>query len=232
MSDSSTIIHMKEIYKSYTMGTSRVRVLKGIDLKVSEGEFLAVVGASGSGKTTLLHLLGTLDKPDSGTIDFRGKDLAGKSGSDLNRFRNSTIGFVFQFYHLLDELNVLENVLMPAMISRSPLKWLANRQELAKRGEKLLKDLGLASRVKYKPYQLSGGERQRTALARALINAPELLLADEPTGNLDSETGNAILEILESLNRSGQTIVMVTHDSRIAERASRIITLTDGRLPG
>jgi ABC-type lipoprotein export system ATPase subunit len=152
------------------------------------------------------------------------------SGSILNRYRNKMVGFVFQFYHLLDELSVLENVILPAMVPAGIIGWLSQRRGVKRRGLELLEAVGLSQRAAHKPYQLSGGERQRTAIARALINEPKLLLADEPTGNLDSATGNGILELLERLNRAGQTIVMVTHDERIARRAGRTITLADGRI--
>jgi lipoprotein-releasing system ATP-binding protein len=156
--------------------------------------------------------------------------LSGMSGGELNRYRNKMVGFVFQFYHLLDELSVLENAILPAMVPTGIIGWLSKRGGVKRRGKELLEAVGLAERANHKPYQLSGGERQRTAIARALINEPKLLLADEPTGNLDSATGNGILELLERLNRAGQTIVMVTHDERIARRAGRIITLADGKI--
>jgi len=149
---------------------------------------------------------------------------------ELNRYRNDTVGFVFQFYHLLDELNVLENVVLPAMISRSITGWLMMRHRARQRGQELLGQLGLQERARHKPYQLSGGERQRVAIGRALMNQPKLLLADEPTGNLDSATGSGILNVFDELNRAGQTIVMVTHDERVARRAQRTITLMDGRV--
>jgi ABC-type lipoprotein export system ATPase subunit len=212
------------------MGATRLDVLKGIGLAVKKGEFVAIVGASGSGKSTLLHILGALDKPSKGTVKFESRDLNRFSAGDLNRFRNKAVGFVFQFYHLLDELSVLENVFLPVMAGRSLVGWLACRRWAKRRASELLTQLGLAERTKHKPYQLSGGERQRVAIARALMNEPRLLLADEPTGNLDSATGNGILEVLESLNRAGQTIVMVTHDERIAHRAGRTVMLTDGKM--
>lgn len=212
------------------MGATRVEVLKGVDLAAREGEFVAVVGASGSGKSTLLHILGGLDKPDKGEVRFGSRDLNRIGARELNRYRNSTVGFVFQFYHLLDELSVLENVFLPAMVSRSMVGWLMTRRSAKRQAGELLKQLGLGDRARHKPYQLSGGERQRVAIGRALMNQPRLLLADEPTGNLDSATGNGILEAFERLNKAGQTIVMVTHDERIARRAQRIITLEDGRI--
>jgi ABC-type lipoprotein export system ATPase subunit len=230
MSESPTILEAQNVHKSYRMGATRVVVLKGVDLTVREGEFIAIVGASGSGKSTLLHILGGLDKPDKGVIQFRGRDVNRMSSRELNKYRNETVGFVFQFYHLIDELSVQENVVLPAMISRSVLGWLAVRRKARRRGEQLLEQLGLQERARHKPYQLSGGERQRAAIGRALMNQPQLLLADEPTGNLDSATGNGILNVLETLNKAGQTIVLVTHDERVARRAQRIITLVDGRV--
>jgi len=229
MSSDNLILGGEEIYKSYRMGATKLEVLKGANLAVQEGEFVAIIGASGSGKSTLLHILGALDNPDTGTVSFDGRDLSLFKVRELNRYRNKTVGFVFQFYHLLDELNVLENILLPAMAGRSVLGWLTIRRRSKNFAGDLLDRLGLGERANHKPYQLSGGERQRVAIGRALMNEPKLLLADEPTGNLDSATGNGILEVLEALNAAGQTIVMVTHDERIAARAGRIITLADGK---
>jgi ABC-type lipoprotein export system ATPase subunit len=227
---SSVILKADNIHKSYRMGATRVNVLKGVDLAVREGEFVAIVGASGSGKSTLLHILGGLDRPDKGRIQFTGRDLNRMRSRELNTYRNELVGFVFQFYHLLDELTVLENVILPAMVSRSIAGWLVSRYKARRRGEELLEQLSLRERARHKPYQLSGGERQRVAIGRALMNEPKLLLADEPTGNLDSATGNGILNVFEMLHQAGQTIVMVTHDERIARRAQRIVTLVDGRV--
>jgi len=224
------ILQAEGICKSYRMGATGINVLKGVDLAVKKGEFAAIVGASGSGKSTLLHILGALDRPDKGIVSFEGRDLSRLGAGELNRFRNKTVGFVFQFYHLLDELTVLENVFLPAMVDKGIIGWLGCRKVTKSRAAELLDQFGIADRAGHKPYQLSGGERQRTALARALMNEPRLLLTDEPTGNLDSETGNGILKVLEQLNRAGQTIVMVTHDERIAQRAGRIITLADGKI--
>ena len=232
MSSQSAILEVENVHKTYRMGATQVKVLKGVDLVVREGEFVAVVGASGSGKSTLLHITGALDRPDRGTVWFDGRDLSRMRGRELNRFRNETVGFVFQFYHLLDELTVLENVFLPAMVSRSVVGWLISRKAARNRATELLEQLGLRDRSRHKPYQLSGGERQRVAIGRALMNQPRLLLADEPTGNLDSATGNGILDVFGQLHRAGQTIVMVTHDDRIAHRAQRVITLADGRIKG
>ncbi|MHC4617921.1 MAG: ABC transporter ATP-binding protein [Planctomycetota bacterium] len=230
MSKDDFILEVEGLYKSYRMGAAEVNVLKGLDLAVKEGEFLAIVGASGSGKSTLLHILGALDGPDNGTVRVEGRDLNGLGAGELNAFRNKTVGFVFQFYHLLDELNVLENVFLPAMASKGIWGWVLSRGEAKQRASRLLGELGLGDRARHKPYQLSGGERQRVAIGRALMNEPKLLLVDEPTGNLDSATGDGILNIFAELNRAGQTVVMVTHDERIARRAGRVITLADGKI--
>jgi len=223
-------MQVENVHKTYRMGATKVKVLKGVDLIVGQGQFVAVVGASGSGKSTLLHILGALDRPDQGTVKFEGRDLRRMGGREMNRFRNEVIGFVFQFYHLLDELTVLENVFLPAMVSRSIASWAVVRRAARRRASGLLEQLSLGHRAGHKPYQLSGGERQRVAIGRALMNRPRLLLADEPTGNLDSATGNGILNVFERLHREGQTIVMVTHDERVAHRAGRVITLADGRI--
>ncbi len=230
MSKDDFLLTAEGLHKSYRMGSTQVKVLKGVDLAVKKGEFVAIIGASGSGKSTLLHILGALDRPNKGVVTFEKRDLSRFSSGELNKFRNKTVGFVFQFYHLLDELSVLENVYLPAMTGRSVIGWFACRKWAKDRAQELLAQLGLVERARHKPYQLSGGERQRVAIGRALMNEPTLLLADEPTGNLDSAAGNGILEVLGRLNRAGQTVIMVTHDERIAQRAGRIITLVDGRI--
>jgi ABC-type lipoprotein export system ATPase subunit len=224
------ILKAEGIYKTYRMGATKVKVLKGVDLGVKKGEYVAIVGASGSGKSTLLHILGALDRPDKGVVAFAGRDLSRFGSGELNRFRNKKVGFVFQFYHLLDELSVLENVFLPTMVSKGILGWFACRGWARSRAKELLEQLGLGERTNHKPYQLSGGERQRVAIGRALMNEPSVLLADEPTGNLDSATGNGILDVFEKLNRAGQTIVMVSHDERIAQRAGRVVLLADGKI--
>ena len=224
------MLKVEGLHKSYHMGATEVKVLKGIDLAVNKGDFMAIIGASGSGKSTLLHIMVALDRPDKGAVKFETRDMSRFGAGELNRFRNNAVGFVFQFYHLLDELSVLENVFLPAMAGKSIAGWFACRKEAKNRAAVLLAQLGLAERAKHKPYQLSGGERQRVAIGRALMNEPRLLLADEPTGNLDSATGNGILEVLERLNEAGQTIVMVTHDDRIARRAGRTVMLADGKV--
>ncbi len=226
----SIILRAKNVHKSYRMGKESLHVLRGVNVEIERGTFAAIVGASGSGKSTLLHILGALDTPDKGTVEFNGRNLNDFSARQLNEYRNRSVGFVFQFYHLLDELNVLENTLLPAMASNGSLSWLHRKQAYRRRAEELLAQMGLSGRLKHRPFELSGGERQRVAIARSLMNQPVLLLADEPTGNLDSQTGFGILEVLSNLNRQGQTIVMVTHDDRIAVKAGRILRLTDGKM--
>jgi len=230
MSNDDSILKVEGLYKSYRMGATKVSVLKGLVFAVKRGEFVAVVGVSGSGKSTLLHILGALDSPDKGVVEFEGRDLNRMAAGELNRFRNKTVGFVFQFYHLLDELSVMENVFLPAMAGCGVVGWFMCRRKVKRRAEELLEKLGLSDRAEHKPFQLSGGERQRVAIARALMNEPKVLLADEPTGNLDTATGNGILRVFEGLNTAGQTIVMVTHDEAIAHRAGRIVTLVNGKI--
>jgi ABC-type lipoprotein export system ATPase subunit len=222
-----TIIKVQNITKSYKMGKTRLEVLRGVNLTIKKGEFVAVIGASGSGKSTLLHILGALDRPDSGSVHYQDQCLDRLRWGRLNHFRNKVVGFVFQFYHLLDELTVLENAMAPAMASVSTVGWPALKPKAREKAYGLLERFGLKDRLRHKPYELSGGERQRVAIARALINEPPLLLADEPTGNLDSQTGHGILEAFKELNAEGQTIIMVTHDERIAAQAGRTIRLAD-----
>ena len=229
MSDS--IIRAEGLVKSYMSGPEVVRVLEGADMDVKAGEFVAITGVSGSGKSTLLHLLGLLDEWESGKMFFDGQDVAQFSAASRDRVRNEEIGFVFQFYHLLPELTVLENTLLPAMVGCSSFAWLGGRARLRAKAMEVLAKLGLADRARHRPSQLSGGEQQRTAIGRALINDPRLLLADEPTGNLDTRTGGQILDLLESINsQDGQTIIMVTHDEATAGRAHRRTQLHQGRI--
>ncbi len=225
------LLRVTGLRKSFRMGDASIEVLKGVDLDVREGEFLAIEGRSGSGKSTLLHLMGALDQPDSGTILFDGRDLANLRTGSRSRLRNRQFGFVFQFYHLLPELNVLENTLLGAMVRYSLLGFRAHKAELRRRAGELLEQLGLQHRLKHRPAHLSGGERQRVAIARALMNRPRVLFADEPTGNLDSETGRQIMDLFEQLHqRHNQTVVMVTHDRTLAREADRTLILTAGRL--
>ncbi len=227
----NTIIRAENIVKTYTSGPEVLHILRGLDLSVTAGEFLAVTGVSGSGKSTLLHLFGLLDKWDSGSIYFDEQDVSTLSSAQRNQLRNQQIGFVFQFYHLLPELTVLENTMLPAMVTHSTFSWLSNRAKLRKEALEILDQLSLADRAKHRPAQLSGGEQQRTAIARALINKPRLLLADEPTGNLDVDTGAHILDLLEKLNsQHNQAIIMVTHDPDTANRAHRHLHLEQGQI--
>jgi len=225
------MVVVRNLHKTYHLGKTKLPVLRGVNLSVKKGSFVALVGASGSGKSTLLHLVGLLDKPDEGAITLDGQDAASLSMAARHRMRCRDIGFVFQFYHLLSELNVLENVALAAMVDVSALRWVGQRSAQRKQAGMLLERLGLGDRLKHRPKELSGGERQRVAIARALINQPKILLADEPTGNLDSKTGRQILDVLRETNRElGQTILMVTHDSTIAEQADQVLHLRDGRL--
>jgi ABC-type lipoprotein export system ATPase subunit len=219
------LIIARDLGRTYRIGKRSLNVLRGVNLEVARGDFLALRGASGAGKSTLLHLLGGLDVPDDGEISFAGKNLATLSAAKLAAFRNFKVGFVFQAYHLLPELTALENVCLPARIARVSVA------DAAKRGRELLARVGLGERVEHRPNELSGGEQQRVAIARALINSPELLLADEPTGNLDSKTGGEIIELLKSLRvEKNTTLIIATHDARVAAHAERVIELADGRI--
>ena len=222
---SEPLLSARGLTKNYVMGKRMLEVLRGVDLDLARGEFLALRGVSGAGKSTLLHLIGGLDTPNAGAIKFAGQDLATFSEGDLTHFRNHRVGFVFQAYHLLPELNALENVCLPARMARVPAA------EAGARGRELLAQVGLAERMEHKPFELSGGEQQRVAIARALINQPELLLADEPTGNLDSRTGDEILDLLKKLRAARQTtLVVATHDAKVAAHAERVVELADGRI--
>lgn len=231
--DGPMAVQAKDLFKSYQLGRVTLEVLKGVSLNVRAGEFVAITGVSGSGKSTLLHLLGLLDVPDSGQVVLEDIDTAGLSAGRRNRMRCNDIGFVFQFYHLLADLNILENVLISAKVDLSVIQWFSRRGEVRARARELLGKLGLGDRLKHKPKELSGGERQRVAIARALMNRPRLLLADEPTGNLDSEAGRGIIKLLRRYNQDhGQTIVMVTHDAALADATDRYVVLKDGKLVG
>ena len=221
------------VKKTYRLGQTSVPVLHDASLSVNQGEWVAIVGSSGSGKSTLLHLLGGLDRADkdSGPISFAGEDLRRFSPARENLYRNRDVGFVFQFYHLLPELTVLENAMLPSLVGLSRLAWLTGRRaELRERASELLDTCGLGHRLKHRPAELSGGERQRVAIARALINKPKVLLADEPTGNLDVRTGGGILDLLAERQADGLTMVMVTHDQSVAARAHRQVKIVDGRV--
>mgnify|MGYP001590986303 CR=1 FL=1 len=220
-------IEVQNLFKSYGNGAKRVEVLKGADLTFSRGEKAAIVGASGVGKTTLLHILGTLDQPTSGKVLYEGKDIYTLNEKDLALFRNREVGFVFQFHHLLPEFNALENTMMPCLIQGIPKK------ESASRAEAILTLVGLKERLTHKPGELSGGEQQRVAVARALVLEPKVLLADEPTGNLDTKTGESVFDLLRELNQiKGITLIVVTHNIKLAEKLSRQIQLVDGKALG
>ena len=225
------MLEARGLTRSYRMGGRDLTVLSGADLTLYAGERLAIMGRSGAGKSTLLHLLGLLDRPDSGSLAIRGQATERLSRSARARVRNNEVGFVFQFYHLIPELSALENVLLASMICECPLRWLGNRKPHREHAANLLDELGLAERLSHKPPQLSGGERQRVAIARALASRPALLLCDEPTGNLDERTSAAITNLLfEVVQRHQQTLVMVTHDPELARRADRTLLLHEGRL--
>lgn len=224
---SDTLLLGRNLHKTYTLGKRSLEVLRGVDIELSRGDFVALRGASGAGKSTLLHLLGGLDTPNTGEVWLSGRSLASLSRGELARVRNKAVGFIFQAYYLLPELDALENVCLPARMARMPSK------EAAARGQLLLERVGLKERIEHKPYELSGGEQQRVAIARALVNDPYLVLADEPTGNLDSKTGEEIIDLLCSLVREKQTtLVIATHDSRLAARAPHCIELLDGQVVG
>ena len=217
--------------KTYVKFANRIEVLRGLDLDVAEGEFLSVIGNSGSGKSTMLHLLGTLDRPDDGSIHLDGRRIDNLPAHERDQLRNHTFGFIFQFYHLLPELNTLENILAPAMISHSVWSWFKNRRALRKQAMEMLDRVGLSHRLTHKPRELSGGEMQRAAIARALINHPRVLLADEPTGNLDAANGQHVMKLLRDLNQQeGLTIVMVTHNLDLVHDTDRVVRLFDGRV--
>ena len=220
---SEPILKALDLHKSYDLGRRLIEVLHGVSLEISEGELLSLQGASGTGKSTLLHLLGGLDDPTSGEVFASGQSLSAMSSARLAKWRNDEVGFVFQSYHLLPEFDALENVLLPARMAH------ANRAESQKRAESLLERVGLAKRKHHLPAELSGGEQQRVALARALINQPQLLLADEPTGNLDSKTGGEVLDLLCELQAEANlTMIIATHDDKVAKRARRTVQLIDG----
>jgi ABC-type lipoprotein export system ATPase subunit len=230
MSDNANnapLLDARDLHKRYEMGPRSLEVLRGVSLKIARGDFLALRGASGAGKSTLLHLLGGLDAPNKGEIHFNGKDLAALSNAAAAELRNRKIGFIFQAYHLLPELDALENVCLPARVARTAAS------EAEARGRELLARVGLKERMEHRPNELSGGEQQRVAIARALINSPELVLADEPTGNLDSRTGGEIMDLLCALRAEHRTtLVIATHDAEVAGRAPKVAQLTDGRIEG
>ena len=222
---SKPLLEVLDLCKTYGSGESRVDVLKGISIQLGMGETVALLGASGAGKSTLMHILGALDRPTSGSVRYEGEDVLAKSESQLASFRNRSIGFVFQFHHLLPEFTALENVMMPALINGT------SKNEALAAARSILAEVGLGHRVTHKPGELSGGEQQRVAVARALVLQPQLLLADEPTGNLDMKTSDSIHELFEELHHSrGLSIMVVTHNERLAAKTMRQIRLLDGRV--
>ena len=228
-----TATHIKTVAleKAYSKGEHKVPVLHGVELEIRRGEFLSIVGQSGSGKSTLLHLLGLLDSPDVGEIQLEGMRIDDLPAQSRDELRNRVFGFIFQFYHLLPELSLLENVLSPLMIRDSIWRYWQRRHEYNDVARDLIEQVGLSHRLHHRPTELSGGEMQRAAIARALVGKPEILLADEPTGNLDSGTGEGIMELLANLNELEHlTIIMVTHDDSIAEQAHRTVRLTQGQI--
>ncbi len=218
------VIQIENVHKMYDAGESQVHALRGVTLTIERGEYVAIMGPSGSGKSTLMHIVGLLDVPTSGDYTLAGEKVSGMTGWSLARVRNRRIGFVFQTYNLLPRASILRNVELPLMYAG------ASRSKRRERAGELLSMLGLKERVKHLPSQLSGGQRQRVAIARALANDPAIVLADEPTGNLDTKTGEEILEIFDRLNKQGHTLILVTHDHAVAARAHRIITLVDGQI--
>ncbi|MCJ8315917.1 lipoprotein-releasing ABC transporter ATP-binding protein LolD [Idiomarina sp.] len=221
------LLHCSELSKTYQDGESQVDVLKSVDFSISAGEMVAIVGASGSGKSTLLHILGGLEKPSKGSLSFNGQDMTTWSSDKLSSWRNSNLGFVYQFHHLLPEFSALENVAMPRLIAGE------NPKAAKQAAEALLKRVGLEHRLSHRPAQLSGGERQRVAIARAFVNNPDIVLADEPTGNLDGEAAASIYQLMLELNKEkGTAFIVVTHDNTLAEQLHRVERLVDGTLGG
>ncbi|HDH91499.1 MAG TPA: ABC transporter ATP-binding protein [Candidatus Aenigmarchaeota archaeon] len=218
------LVRLKNVWKIYSEERVQTIALRGISFSIREGENIAIIGPSGSGKSTLLHLIGCLDTPTKGNIYFEGKDVSNLSDSELSKIRREKIGFVFQFFHLIPTMTALENVMLPMIFLGVP------KEERRRRALRLLKIVGLEKRANHLPSELSGGERQRVAIARAMANNPKLILADEPTGNLDSKSGREIVKILFGLNKKGVTLIIVTHDLEIAKKAKRKIYLKDGKI--
>jgi len=216
------IIEIRNIIRDFKLGQETVHVLKGIDLNIAQGEYVAIMGPSGSGKSTLMNLLGCLDTPTDGSYKLNGKDVSSMTDDELAEIRNTEIGFVFQTFNLLPRTTALDNVALPMVYAGK------NKKERMERAEEVLADVGLADRMDHKPNQLSGGQRQRVAVGRALVNKPSIILADEPTGNLDSITSKEIMDLFDEIHQSGNTVIMVTHEEDIAAHAKRVIRLRDG----
>jgi putative ABC transport system ATP-binding protein len=224
VAEAATLIRMEAVTKTYDAGELAVQALQGIDLQIERGQMVAIIGPSGSGKSTLMHILGCLDAPTSGIYRLEGKDVSQLSGFQLAAIRNQKVGFVFQTFNLLPKASLLRNVELPLLYAG------VGGSERKEQAMEALQKVGLADRAKHRPSALSGGQRQRAAIARAIVNEPSLILADEPTGNLDSRTGLEILEIFDRMHAKGETIVIVTHDPRIAERCERLVSIVDGRI--
>jgi putative ABC transport system ATP-binding protein len=220
----SNVIELIDIHKTYCIGDNEYAVLKGINLKVQEGEFIALMGPSGSGKSTLLNIIGCLDRSTGGSFMLFGKDVSKASDEELARLRRMELGFIFQTFNLIGRISVAKNVQMPMILSEVP------REKRKSRALQLLDELGIAHRADFSPIKISGGERQRVAIARALANDPGIIIADEPTGNLDLKNSNEVMNILNKLNQDGRTIIMVTHNPEITENCSRVVRLRDGRI--
>ncbi|RKD90153.1 ABC transporter ATP-binding protein [Mangrovibacterium diazotrophicum] len=218
------VIRLKEIVKNYKVGTQIVRALRSVNLVIHEGEYVAIMGASGSGKSTMMNVIGCLDTPTAGNYVLNGKDVSDLSDDELAEIRNSEIGFIFQTFNLMPRNTALENVMLPLVYAG------VRKQERVERAEKILVNVGLEERMEHKPNELSGGQRQRVAVARALVNRPAILLADEPTGNLDSTTSEEIMQLFSEIHKQGNTLVVVTHEEDIARHAHRIIRLKDGQV--
>ena len=218
------VIEASQLCRTFEVGGSHVHALDHVDLTINQGDYVAVMGPSGSGKSTLMNILGCLDRPDAGDYSLIGNIVSDMDDEQLSHIRNSYVGFVFQSFHLLPRLTTLENVVLPARFAHSGI------EEIHERGRRLLTQLGLDDRLEHRPNQLSGGQRQRVALARALVASPSLLLADEPTGNLDSKTAGEILKLIKGFNDDGQTILLVTHEHEIGEQAHRVVHMRDGRI--
>ena len=221
------MLEVKDLHKTYRLAANELHILRGINLTINQGDVVAIVGPSGAGKSTLLHILGGLDKPSSGKVNLEGEEIYSLSENQRAKMRNTKMGFIFQFYHLLPEFTALENVILPAVVKAN----VRNDDGIRTKAMELLDRVGLANRSSHKPNELSGGEQQRVAIARALVNEPKVIFCDEPTGNLDSESGRQIIQLLLELNKiNNQTLVIVTHDDNIAKVARSVVRMRDGKL--